>query len=113
LKNKECPAMIKIDVEGFETEVMNGMDKTLKNDNLKAVLIELNGSGKRYGYDEDKIHQLFLTHGFKACKYEPFTRKITFLETFGLFNTLYLRDLDFIENRISIADKVRLFTESF
>jgi FkbM family methyltransferase len=113
LKNVECPSMIKIDVEGFETEVLNGMDKTLKNHNLKAILIELNGSGKRYGYDEVKIHELLLRHGFKAYSYEPFTRKITFLETFGLFNTLYLRDLDFIKNRISIADKVRLFNESF
>ena len=37
------PILIKIDVEGFETEVINGGVQTLKSDSLKAIIIELNG----------------------------------------------------------------------
>jgi FkbM family methyltransferase len=51
----EMPALIKIDVEGFETEVINGAHEVLKNEKLKAIIIELNGSGGRYGYNEDDI----------------------------------------------------------
>jgi len=51
LQNK-MPKLIKIDVEGFETDVLAGAVKTLANPELRAVVMELNGSGKRYGYDE-------------------------------------------------------------
>ncbi len=113
LINDREPSLIKIDVEGFETEVLKGMDATLRNSTLKAVLIELNGSGERYGYDESMIHELFISYGFKACEYNPFKRKITLLKTYGIFNTLYLRDFDFVEKRILNAEKVMLFSESF
>jgi len=113
LKQERFPSMIKIDVEGFETEVLNGMPATLNNESLKAILIELNGCGKRYGYDEEKIHELLLLNGFSACSYDPFTRNIILLETYGEFNTLYLRDLDFIKERICNAEKITMFSESF
>ena len=48
------PALIKIDVEGFETEVMKGMQATLELPVLKAIIIELNGSGMRYGYSRSQ-----------------------------------------------------------
>lgn len=111
--NEICPAMLKIDVEGFETEVLKGMTKTLENKNLKAVLIELNGCGERYGYNENDIHDLFIKSGFKPYSYDPFERKISVLETYGKFNTLYLRDIGFIKGRISSSDKINLFSESF
>jgi len=108
-----CPLMIKIDVEGFESEVLKGMTNTLGDNGLKAVLIELNGCGERYGYKENDIHELFIKNGFKPYSYEPFERKINLLETYGKFNTLYLRDVDFIKNRILLSDKVNIFSESF
>jgi len=54
------PALIKIDVEGYETEVLKGMEETLNRVDLKAIIIELNGSGGRYGFDEQNIHTLSL-----------------------------------------------------
>ena len=45
--NEQCPSLIKIDVEGYENEVINGAEKTLENQSLKAIIIELNGSGSR------------------------------------------------------------------
>ena len=52
--------MLKIDVEGYEHEVIAGAAKTLADERLFAILIELRGHGARYGFDEDAIHQRLL-----------------------------------------------------
>jgi FkbM family methyltransferase len=108
LASKPGPALIKIDVEGFETEVLNGAPNTLKNTDLKAIIIELNGSGDRYGYDESAIHQLLVDHGFSPFHYEPSTRVLTELSMFGDNNTIYIRDLAYVSDRIQNARKIKI-----
>jgi len=108
LLKETCPMLLKIDVEGFETEVLNGADTTLSNKSLKAIIIELNGSGQRYGYDEDQIHNKLMEHGFKPCNYNPKTRQLIKLETFGTHNTIYLRDIAFVEERIKSARQIKV-----
>jgi len=49
-----------------------------------VIIIELNGSGKRYGYDENDIYRLLLSHGFRAFTYHPFKRHLIELKTFGI-----------------------------
>ena len=99
------PAVLKIDVEGFETEVILGGAATLARPSLLAVIMELNGSGKRYGYDETAIHQAMLDHGFRTFSYRPFTRELIALDstnhTSG--NTLYLKDVEQVTERINSA----------
>jgi FkbM family methyltransferase len=107
------PTLIKIDVEGFETEVINGATSTLKNHFVKAIIIELNGSGWRYGYDENHIHHLLITYGFKPYAYNPFTRKLTKLEVHGSENTMYVRDIEFVEERLTGSSKVIVLNVSF
>lgn len=107
------PALIKIDVEGFETEVINGMEKTLADKTLKAIIIELNGSGLRYGYDENNIHTRLLSHGFAPYLYDPFKRTFSLSAGYGAFNTLYLRNIEFVKERVAKAEKIKIFNESF
>ena len=59
------PSLIKIDVEGFEYQVLKGATTTLQNSQLKAIIIELNGSGNRYGIDDTTIHQFLSSYNFK------------------------------------------------
>lgn len=113
VKDERAPALIKIDVEGFETEVIKGMEKTLAHEDVKAIIIELNGSGLRYGYDENEIHHTLIAHHFEPFLYDPFTRNFTPANGYGAFNTLYLRDLPFIQERVRQAGKIKLFNESF
>ena len=108
LLKEQCPILLKIDVEGFETEVIKGADTTLLNKSLKAIIIELNGSGQRYGYDERQIHNKLIEYGFKPYKYNPKTRQLMELETFGTHNTIYLRDKEFVEERIKSARKIKI-----
>ncbi len=70
----ETPAIVKIDVEGFETPVLEGALATLKKRTLHSVIIELNGSGRRYGFDESTILGIMFDHGFKAYSYDPMDR---------------------------------------
>lgn len=107
------PVLIKIDVEGFETEVLRGMSGSLKAATLKAVIIELNGSGLRYGYDESWIHQHLKEHHFLPYEYEPFTRSLHLLEQFGSRNTIYIRDPEFVKERLKKAKKIKIFSEWF
>jgi FkbM family methyltransferase len=111
LLNKDLPILIKIDVEGFETEVLKGMGQTLISPLLKAIIIELNGSGDRYGFDESQIHALLVANGFNSYTYNPFTRILMATEEFGGFNTIYCRDIDFINNRIKNGKGIKIMGE--
>jgi FkbM family methyltransferase len=106
------PSLIKIDVEGFETEVLKGMEATLDSPLLKAIIIELNGSGGRYGFSDEAIHSLLLSRGFKAMAYDPFKRILTKLDTFGEYNTIYCRNIEMISHRLQNAAGVNVMGET-
>lgn len=102
------PILLKIDVEGFETEVLNGAESTLANNDLKAIIIELNGLGRSYGYDEVKVHEKLIEFGFKPFNYFPKLKQLTERESFGTHNTIYLRDKKFVEDRIETSRQVKI-----
>lgn len=104
-----APTMLKIDVEGFEANVIAGAARLLNEPSLQAVLIELNGLGARYGFNDDDIHNELLTAGFSPASYEPFARRLTPLDghrTSG--NTLYVRPSAALEQRLREAPAVRV-----
>lgn len=111
LSEKKTPILIKIDVEGFETEVINGAPNTLLKEELKAIIIELNGSGSRYGHNEIEIHNKLTKSGFAPCLYDPIHRTLDIVESFGKHNTIYVRDVNFVRKRLFSADKVKIFNE--
>lgn len=98
------PKMIKIDVEGFEKEVIRGGSNTFISPSLLAVLIELNGSGSRYGFSEDDIRTGFADRGFSPYQYDPFSRSLNpansnEVNEYG--NILYIKDLDAVQIRLN------------
>ena len=106
-KEKE-PVLLKIDVEGFETDVLKGATQTLKKDNLKAIIIELNGSGAKYGYDESLLHEKLLTYNYRPYQYDPFNRELKAVDKFGTHNTIYIKDPAFVRERVQQADRLKI-----
>ena len=106
----ESPSLVKIDVEGLETLVVNGMARTLENSSLHSVIIELNGSSKRYGFNDMDIIDMMVGFGFRMYAYEPFSRMLTSISTVNTIseNTLFLRNEDFICHRLASAPRFKI-----
>jgi len=103
--SEKRPTIIKIDVEGFETNVIEGSTATLSRDSLLAVVMELNGSGSRYGFDEAALHRKMLACNFQSFTYSPFDRKLISLEgkNRASGNTIYIKDEPQVRNRLESA----------
>jgi FkbM family methyltransferase len=100
--------MIKVDVEGYETAVVAGARRTLHSPEVLAVLMELNGSGARYGFDEARLHESMLGFGFVTARYDPLTRKLSANECGTGGNRLYIRDAAALQARVAAAPRRRV-----
>ena len=94
------PAMMKLDVEGYEEEVMAGADKTLEKPTLKIIIIETVTPGIRAQLNRN---------GFVEASYEPFSREVRRgPRTTGTANVLFVRDWEFVTLRLSTARAVHV-----
>ena len=62
--------LVKIDVEGAEPLVLEGMKRHLHGKDPPVVLCELDGYSKRYGYDTDRVIGLLRESGCRIYKYD-------------------------------------------
>lgn len=107
LIGQDVPILIKIDVEGHERSVLTGACHTLADPRLLAVVMEINGSGARYGISDSELISIMLEHGFSAYSYDPFKRElIDVSQADG--NTVFVRDLAAVAGRIHASKRYRL-----
>jgi FkbM family methyltransferase len=111
----DAPTLIKIDVEGYESAVIEGAAAALRRADVLGVIMELNGSGRRYGFDEAALHARMRAHGFGAYSYEPFTRTLTPLLSANsrASNTLYLKDDARVRLRLAEARRFTINGATF
>lgn len=94
------PAMMKLDVEGYEEEVMAGANKTVGNPALRIIIIETVPPNIRAQLDRN---------GFVEAHYEPFRRELRHgPRTSGVSNTLFVRDWEFVTQRLRTARPVQV-----
>lgn len=100
--------LMKMEVEGFEKFALAGAKLSLQNNELKAIILELNNSGERFGVKDEEVYQQIPAWGFLPYAYDPFKKSLTQLTSYNRddFNTLFIKDLDFVEKRIAESKPV-------
>ena len=107
------PTLIKIDVEGYEPNVIAGASKTLAESSLLGVIMEVNMVGsEKQKQSASTMHQTMLNHSFKAYTYNPKERTLLLIENPNSShnNTLYLKTkhVEEIKRRLQTAPKVNV-----
>ena len=103
--------VLKIDVEGFELHVLKGARSVLANDQIVAIIIEMNGNGQAFGISDSEIHAFLTDLGYFPVSYDPFTRTVKVEQSFDVKdNTLYIRDLELVRHRCLTAPKRKIHT---
>ena len=109
LMGDRVPQVIKIDVEGYETHVIDGAQGLLRNHLLIAIIMESAGLSNRYHFDEGDLSARLLDCGFKPFTYNPRKRKLSQIaRPKGQGNTIWIRDQAEIERRIRSAVEFRI-----
>lgn len=113
--DRATPVLIKIDVEGFETEVIEGCRSLLTRLAPLALVMENAGNGAQYGYDEAELHAGIVRMGYAACSYDALNRTLTALEggpvAHESSNILYVRDITEARRRLHSAQAFMLGTK--
>jgi len=101
----ENPVLIKMDVEGWESEVLAGSQDVLGRSSLLGLIVEMNGDSEEFSANERAVHDGLKERNFAPYAYDPFTRELTALpsKNVGYTNTIYLRNVDEVRRRIASA----------
>lgn len=111
----EDPTLIKIDVEGYEAEVVKGATRVLASEGLLAAIVEINGQEERYEQDSGEVVDGFRTAGFEPYTYDPLSRRLR-MRNLGrpeaVENVLFLKDAESVKARVREARPYRTSTGS-
>jgi FkbM family methyltransferase len=96
---RECkPIMIKMDVEGYEEEVLLGAQVLISGDSIKAIEVET---------VTPWVEEMLLRNDFVRAYYDPFSRVLA-QQPSGVSsaNALFVREFEFVAKRLALANKV-------
>lgn len=105
------PILIKIDVEGNEHNVLQGSLQLLASPKLKALIVE-SANQPFIPLGKQTVHQWMLEQGFSAFTYQPFNRTLIPLSQPHHHNTIYLCNIDFVQNRLQSSPPFGLWGKS-
>jgi FkbM family methyltransferase len=103
----ESRIVMKIDVEGYEVEVLSGAERLLASDELLAVVIEINGSGDAFGHSDGQILEMLASAGLTEVSYDPIRRELSERPTSDQ-TRIFVRDVAEVRRRIASAPRVQL-----
>ncbi len=101
--------LIKIDVEGFESEALRGAAQTLAKPELIALIVEINGACATYGFSARDVEGPLHAAGFRPFAYRPTERRLAPLDAAHARdgNVIFVRDLAAVESRLRAAPRHR------
>lgn len=103
----ESPALIKIDAEGSDDDVLAGAAAVLCGQGPLALLIETLGGGA-FGRDGSQSAKRLAQLGFVRCSYDPRARTVEPTSAAPANNHLFIRDLAFARGRVTTAPRFDL-----
>jgi FkbM family methyltransferase len=99
------PVMIKMDVEGYEEEVLKGAEAVLTRQCLKCMTLET---------VTPAVRGMLCKAGFQRAYYDPFTRKLEHQPTdLPSNNSIFVRDWTFVAERLRTARSIRVLDRTF
>lgn len=93
------PVVMKLDVEGFEGQVLSGGRETLSKSSLIAIETECR---------DDQVRGLMREFGFVEAFYDPFARALVGEAAYPHSNGLFVRDKHACTERMRTARRVRV-----
>ncbi|MBB4122142.1 FkbM family methyltransferase [Martelella radicis] len=104
-------SIVKVDVEGYESFVLEGGKAFFGNPQVAALIVELNGSGEKFGISDDDIDRKIRSFGFVAVKYDPKSRSLNEAGKYNTGgNTVYVKNVEQAAQRCASAEEVTIHT---
>ncbi len=114
LLNGRVPLLMKLDIEGHEHNALLGAINSISDSRCRALVVEFANTGEYYGYGNNATHKLLTDLGFKPNKYDYINKRLIPFDPLATnfdFNMIYIKDLDFIEQRLAQAEHILISGE--
>jgi FkbM family methyltransferase len=98
-----APQVMKMDIEGFELPALRGATRMLSNSELRACIIEVWSKSNTDDRTAHPVLALMANFGFKTAKYDGFSRVLQPTHGLSRGNTLFVRDWDWVADRLRTA----------
>lgn len=109
LLKDRCPLAMKIDVEGFERDVLAGGAKTLASRDLQAIIMEINDARLSQADTEGSAFDTLRDAGFSLHRYQADKRiLVPSTEPSVCGNYVFVRDAAMVQERLRSARTFRV-----
>jgi len=95
--------LIKLDAEGFESAVLAGAERLLRERSVMAWIVELNGLGSRYGSNDRTVLEQLQRFGYQPYRYSASRNLLESTDrttSESVWNLIFVRDPDEVRRRL-------------